>query len=58
MKIYLTLFLLLFVNIKVDSKKISPKEERILIEKSLSKSEKEIEEITRIFNEKNILKNK
>lgn len=56
MKIYLTLFLLLFVDLKIDSKRLSPKEERILIEKSFDKIEKQILELNKVVDSKEKLK--
>ena len=58
MKIYLTLLSILFVNFENPYKKLSPKEERILIEKRLDNSEKELLKISEKIDKILILKNK
>ncbi len=58
-KVLLTVSLLLFTSTSINFKKdLTPKEERLVIERSLDKSEKELMEITRIIQEQSILKNK
>lgn len=58
-KVLLTVSLLLFTSTSIDFKKdLTPKEERLVIERSLDKSEKELIEISRIIQEQSILKNK
>lgn len=58
-KVLLTASLLLFTSTSINFKKdLTPKEERLVIERSLDKSEKELMEITRIIQEQSILKNK
>lgn len=59
MRVFLTISLLLFTSTSIDFKKdLTPKEERLVIERSLDKSEKELIEISRIIQEQSILKNK
>ena len=58
-KVLLTASLLLFTSTSINFKKdLTPKEERLVIERSLDKSEKELMEISRIIQEQSILKNK
>ena len=58
-KVLLTASLLLFTSTSINFKKdLTPKEERLIIERSLDKSEKELMEISRIIKEQSILKNK
>ena len=57
MKVALTILLLL-VTLNFPSKKLSPKEERVLIEKRLDHSEKELLKISEKIDKILILKNK
>lgn len=57
MKVTFTIFLLL-ITFNLPSKKLSPKEERVLIEKRLDHSEKELLKISERIDKILILKNK
>lgn len=57
MKVTFTILLLL-ITFNLPSRKLSPKEERILIEKRLDNSEKELLKISKKIDKILILKNK